>query len=60
MVEHAISHHPGLEDQLKALHPIGRIADAAEIAEAAVWLCTPAASFVLGVALPVDGGYVVP
>jgi hypothetical protein len=25
-----------------------------------VWLCTPAASFVLGVALPVDGGYVVP
>ena len=31
-----------------------------EVAEAAVWLCTPAASFVLGVALPVDGGYVVP
>ena len=26
------------------------------MAEAAVWLCTPAASFVLGVALPVDGG----
>jgi hypothetical protein len=25
-----------------------------------VWLCTPAASFVLGVAIPVDGGYVVP
>jgi len=33
---------------------------ASEIAEAAVWLCTPAASFVLGVALPVDGGYVIP
>ncbi len=44
----------------KALHPIGRIGEASEIAEAAVWLCTPAASFVLGVALPVDGGYVVP
>ena len=39
---------------------IGRIAEASEIAEVAVWLCTPAASFVLGVALPVDGGYVVP
>jgi hypothetical protein len=25
-----------------------------------MWLCTPAASFVLGVALPVDGGYVIP
>ena len=60
MVERAIGHYPALEDELKALHPIGRIADAAEIAEAAVWLCTAAASFVLGVALPVDGGYVVP
>ena len=49
-----------IDTQLKALHPIGRIGEAAEIAEAAVWLCTPAASFVLGVALPVDGGYVVP
>jgi NAD(P)-dependent dehydrogenase (short-subunit alcohol dehydrogenase family) len=37
-----------------------RIADAAETAEAVVWLFTPAASFVLGVALPVDGGCVVP
>ena len=39
------------------LHPIGRIAEASEIAEAAVWLCTDAASFVLGTALSVDGGY---
>jgi NAD(P)-dependent dehydrogenase (short-subunit alcohol dehydrogenase family) len=30
---------------------------AAEIAAAVLWLCSPAASFVLGVALPVDGGY---
>ncbi|MGH9019191.1 MAG: SDR family oxidoreductase, partial [Acidimicrobiales bacterium] len=60
MVDRAMAHDAGIDAQLKALHPIGRIADAAEIAEAAVWLCTPAASFVLGVALPVDGGYVVP
>ncbi len=26
-------------------------------AEAVLWLCSPAAGFVLGVALPVDGGY---
>jgi NAD(P)-dependent dehydrogenase (short-subunit alcohol dehydrogenase family) len=28
-----------------------------EIAAAVLWLCSPAASFVLGVALPVDGGF---
>ena len=56
----AIRRQPSIDDHLRALHPIGRIGEATEIAEAAVWLCTPAASFVLGVALPVDGGYVVP
>ena len=60
MVDEAINQFPGIEDELKKLHPIGRIGEASEIAEAAVWLCTPAASFVLGVALPVDGGYVIP
>src|SRR5947208_9439553 len=60
MVDAAIRDFPGIEEELKKLHPIGRIGKASEIAEAAVWLCTPAASFVLGVALPVDGGYVIP
>jgi NAD(P)-dependent dehydrogenase (short-subunit alcohol dehydrogenase family) len=60
MVDAAIRHMPGIDEELKKLHPIGRIGEAEEIAEAAVWLCTPAASFVLGVALPVDGGYVIP
>jgi NAD(P)-dependent dehydrogenase (short-subunit alcohol dehydrogenase family) len=27
-----------------------------EIAEAVLWLCSPSASYVTGVALPVDGG----
>lgn len=60
MVEEALRLDPAIGEHLKTLHPIGRIAESSEIAEAAVWLCTPAASFVLGVALPVDGGYVVP
>ena len=60
MVDRALRYDPSIDAHLKALHPIGRIAEASEIAEVAVWLCTPAASFVLGVALPVDGGYVVP
>jgi NAD(P)-dependent dehydrogenase (short-subunit alcohol dehydrogenase family) len=60
MVDQAIEHDPAIDEYLKQLHPIGRIGEASEIAEAAVWLCSPAASFVLGAALPVDGGYVVP
>ncbi len=60
MVGSARERDPSIDAHLAALHPIGRIGTAEEIAEAALWLCSPAASFVLGVALPVDGGYVVP
>src|SRR3954454_17440121 len=38
--------------------PIGRIGKSEEIAAAVLWLYSPGASFVLGVALPVDGGFV--
>ena len=37
--------------------PIGRLGRSDEIAASVLWLCSPGASFVLGVALPVDGGY---
>ncbi len=40
-----------------ANQPIGRLGEAEEIAASVLWLCSPGASFVVGVALPVDGGY---
>jgi NAD(P)-dependent dehydrogenase (short-subunit alcohol dehydrogenase family) len=44
----------------RANHPIGRFAEPPEIAAAAVWLLSDKASFVTGVAMPVDGGYTAP
>jgi NAD(P)-dependent dehydrogenase (short-subunit alcohol dehydrogenase family) len=43
-----------------AAHPIGRIAQPSEIADAVVWLCSDKSAFITGVALPVDGGYTLP
>jgi NAD(P)-dependent dehydrogenase (short-subunit alcohol dehydrogenase family) len=60
MVDTAVSNDPALAAHLVSLHPIGRIGKPDEVAEAVVWLCTDASSFVLGAALPVDGGYVLP
>jgi NAD(P)-dependent dehydrogenase (short-subunit alcohol dehydrogenase family) len=44
-------------DAAIANQPIGRLGRADEIAAVVLWLCSPGASFIVGVALPVDGGY---
>jgi NAD(P)-dependent dehydrogenase (short-subunit alcohol dehydrogenase family) len=45
-----------MEQLFVAGTPIGRKGNPDEIARAAVWLCSDAASFVTGAVLPVDGG----
>jgi NAD(P)-dependent dehydrogenase (short-subunit alcohol dehydrogenase family) len=52
----------GQADALNAILkdvPIGRLGRAEEIADAVLWLCSPAASLVIGHALVVDGGYTI-
>jgi NAD(P)-dependent dehydrogenase (short-subunit alcohol dehydrogenase family) len=57
MVDHMIRSGELPLEVAIANQPIGRLGRADEIAAAVLWLCSPAASFVVGVALPVDGGY---
>jgi NAD(P)-dependent dehydrogenase (short-subunit alcohol dehydrogenase family) len=57
MVAGVVGARPELEQEFLALHPMGRIGKPEEVAEAVLWLCSDAASFVTGHALAVDGGY---
>lgn len=50
---------PDRSREILARTPLGRWGDPADIAGAAVFLCSPAASFITGVILPVDGGYLI-
>src|ERR671931_1979097 len=57
MVEEMIARGELDVPEAVANQPIGRLGRPDEMAAAVLWLCSPAARFVLGVALPVDGGY---
>jgi len=58
LIEEALASNPEMEAQIVARHPVGRMGRPEEIAEAVMWLCSDAASFVTGHTMTVDGGYV--
>jgi NAD(P)-dependent dehydrogenase (short-subunit alcohol dehydrogenase family) len=59
MVTGMIEREPEAMDALMKERPIGRLGRPEEIASAVLWLCRAGASFVIGHALAVDGGYTV-
>ena len=59
MAEGLAKMRKGKPDDLAAVHPIGRIGEPEEVADAVLWLCSDKASFVTGTATCVDGGYTV-
>jgi NAD(P)-dependent dehydrogenase (short-subunit alcohol dehydrogenase family) len=58
MLKQAAEDNNQFVETLRSMHPIGRIADPEEIANAVVWLLSDKASFVLGHTLLVDGGFI--
>jgi A-factor type gamma-butyrolactone 1'-reductase (1S-forming) len=51
--------NPAMEKAYADAHPVKRIGEPEEIAEAVHWLCSSSSSFVIGHTLVVDGGFLV-
>jgi NAD(P)-dependent dehydrogenase (short-subunit alcohol dehydrogenase family) len=59
MVEEMLAKEPEAMKEILRDQPIGRLGEPEEIASVVLWLCSPGASFVIGHALAVDGGFTV-
>ncbi|GIV34426.1 MAG: short chain dehydrogenase [Chitinophagales bacterium] len=58
MIDRVTGRKKEVEKAYENMEPIGRMGKPDEVAEAVVWLCSDAASFVTGAAIPVDGGWI--
>jgi NAD(P)-dependent dehydrogenase (short-subunit alcohol dehydrogenase family) len=53
----ALTSNPKIMDTMLRMIPLARVAQPGEIAPAVLFLASPAASYLTGASLPVDGGY---
>lgn len=58
MVDRLTGKDKEVEKNYESMEPVGRMGQPEEVAEAVIWLCSDAASFVTGVIMPVDGGWI--
>lgn len=56
LMDYLTDSRPEEKEKFKQIIPMGRAAQPEEMAEAVIWLCSKAASFVTGQALSIDGG----
>jgi NAD(P)-dependent dehydrogenase (short-subunit alcohol dehydrogenase family) len=56
LIENLTSAHPEERERTLNVIPMHRMAEPEEVAEAVIWLCSDASSFVTGHVMPIDGG----
>jgi len=58
MIDRLTGNDKEVEKQFTGMEPMGRMGNPEEVLETVMWICSDAASFVTGVAMPVDGGFI--
>ena len=56
LLEYLTGADPEIKNQMMNMIPMKRVGQPEDIAEAVIWLCSDAASFITGHIMPVDGG----
>ena len=57
MMARGLRQRPDLEERYARSEPLKRLGEPEEIGEAVAWLCSERASYVTGLPMPVDGGF---